>query len=103
MHLSMLNVKEEKIEEMAEHILKYDPTIGEYMYVELDKNALVTKTTKRRSGGGTSAYYTNYSQVFAELLKKNDQTVGWIQVNNTKINYPVVQAAEELESDTVFL
>ena len=41
MHLSMLNVKEEKIEEMAEHILKYDPTIGEYMYVELDKNALV--------------------------------------------------------------
>ena len=41
MNLSMLNVKEEKIEEMAEHILKYDPTIGEYMYVELDKNALV--------------------------------------------------------------
>ena len=61
----------------------------------IDPNAVVTRTTKRRyGGGGTSAYYTNYSQVFEELLKKNDQTVGWIQVNNTKINYPVVQAPD---------
>ena len=41
MHLVEVGVKEEKIEEMAEHILKYDPTIGEYMYVELDRNALI--------------------------------------------------------------
>ncbi len=60
----------------------------------IDPNAMVTTTTKRRSGGGTSAYYTNYSQVFEELSKKNNQTVGWIQVNNTKINYPVVQAGD---------
>lgn len=41
MHLVEVGVKEEKIEEMAEHILKYDPTIGEHMYVELDRNALI--------------------------------------------------------------
>ena len=57
-------------------------------------NDTVTTTTRRYGGGGTSAYYTNYSQVFEELLKKNDQTVGWIQVNNTKANYPVVQASD---------
>ena len=28
---------------------------------------------------------------FAELLKRNPNTVGWIHVNNTNINYPVVQ------------
>ena len=60
----------------------------------IDPNASVTTTTKRYSGGGTSAYYTNYSQVFDELLKKNDQTVGWIQVNNTRVNYPIVQATD---------
>lgn len=28
---------------------------------------------------------------FDELLKKNKDTVGWIKVNGTKVNYPVVQ------------
>ncbi len=30
---------------------------------------------------------------FTELLKKNKNTVGWINVNNTNINYPVVQTS----------
>lgn len=29
---------------------------------------------------------------FNELLKKNEDTVGWIKVEGTKVNYPVVQA-----------
>ncbi len=41
MHLAELGVKEEKIEEMAEHILKYDDTSEEWMYVPLDKSALI--------------------------------------------------------------
>lgn len=28
---------------------------------------------------------------FDELLQKNSETVGWIKVNGTKVNYPVVQ------------
>ena len=31
---------------------------------------------------------------FTELLKENSDTVGWIIVNNTNINYPVVQAKD---------
>ncbi len=30
---------------------------------------------------------------FEELLKRNKDTVGWINVNNTNINYPVVQTS----------
>lgn len=41
MHLAPLGVKEDKIEEMADHILKYDSTDEEYMYVRLDKAALI--------------------------------------------------------------
>lgn len=36
-------------------------------------------------------YLANYEQVFDSLLKMNKDTVGWIYVKNTKINYPVVQ------------
>ena len=41
MHLGELGVKEEKIEEMADHILKNDDTSQDWMFVPLDKNALM--------------------------------------------------------------
>ena len=30
----------------------------------------------------------------AELKQTNESTIGWIQVNGTNINYPVVEAAD---------
>ena len=39
-------------------------------------------------------YYVKFPLIqvdFQDLLKKNKDTVAWIQVNNTNINYPVVQ------------
>lgn len=50
-------------------------------------------TTKKVGSSYSSAYYINYSQIFEELLKKNTDIVGYLSVNNTKINYPVVQAS----------
>ena len=41
MHLSELGVKEESIEEMANHILEFDSTDAPYMYVSLNKEALI--------------------------------------------------------------
>ena len=40
------------------------------------------------------AYYTNYKEVFDELLKINKDTIGYLKINNTKIKYPVVQASD---------
>ena len=37
-------------------------------------------------------YYTNYSRVFEELDKINSDTVAWIKINNTRMDYPVVQS-----------
>lgn len=31
---------------------------------------------------------------FEELLKRNPETVGWVKVNNTNINYPIVQHSD---------
>ena len=39
-------------------------------------------------------YYVKFPLIqvdFEELSKKNSDTIGWIQVNNTNINYPIVQ------------
>ncbi len=41
MHLAELGVKEEAIEEMADHILEFDSTVGSFMYVSLYKNDLI--------------------------------------------------------------
>lgn len=52
----------------------------------------------------TPVYYPNdywdYMNVpfmdvnFSELLAKNSDTVGWIKIDGTKVNYPIVQASD---------
>lgn len=42
-------------------------------------------------------YYVNFPLIqvdFRELIKKNSETIGWIHVNNTNINYPIVQTSD---------
>ena len=41
-----------------------------------------------------SSYYQNYSKAYNELLTINEDTIGWLTVNNTNINYPVVQTKD---------
>lgn len=37
-------------------------------------------------------YYKNYAKVISVLKETNPDTVGWLTVKNTTVNYPVVQA-----------
>lgn len=46
------------------------------------------------NNGYVSPYYRKFTQVFDDLLKINNETVGWLKVNNTKINYPVTQHSD---------
>ena len=39
-------------------------------------------------------YFRRYSQLFERLREMNSDTVGWLQVNGTRIDYPVVQASD---------
>ncbi len=39
----------------------------------------------------TSAYNEAFKKIFGLLKEKNSDTVGWIKINNTNIEYPVVQ------------
>lgn len=66
-----------------------DENDGDIDYI--DERDEIT-TTKKATSTYSSAYYTNYKEVFDELTKINDDTVGYLSINNTKINYPVVQS-----------
>ena len=67
---------------------------------ELDNDN--TNIENNNEGNNSPVYYPNdywdYLSVpfmdvdFNELLKKNPDTVGWIKVEGTKVNYPIVQA-----------
>jgi len=46
------------------------------------------------SGGGYEyPYYKNYPKVISVLKQTNPDTVGWLTVKNTTVNYPVVQSS----------
>ena len=55
-------------------------------YIDTEENE--EQNTKNTA---PSPYYTKYNQIFEELSNINNETVGWLTVNNTKVNYPVVQ------------
>lgn len=83
----------DKINETLTNILDdYDfieeETDNDIEYIDTEENENTTTTT---SSNYISSYYTTYNQIFDELIKINNETIGWLTVNNTKVNYPVVQ------------
>ena len=72
------------VEDEDEEMLEEDSNV--------DNNTSVTPD--KPSNTKPSPYYRKFEQVFEELLKENNETVGWLKVNNTKINYPVTKHSD---------
>ena len=72
--------------------LEYDENLEnpDIEYIDTVEN----EETNNNSYNEPSSYYTKYNQLFDELSKVNPDVVGWIKVNNTKIDYPVVQSTD---------
>ena len=75
---------EENIEEMPQEPIE-EPV--EEVIEKVEEHETPTSTY-------VSPYYKNYTQIFTELKQINPDTVGWIKVNNTNINYPVVKSTD---------
>lgn len=56
-----------------------------------DKERVTLTTTTTTT---TTIYDIKYEKVFEKLKEINNDTVGWLTVNNTKIDYPVVQSTD---------
>ena len=69
-----------------------EKTNTNYELVEDNKNTeYINKPTNENDD---YYYYIKFPLInvnFTELLKKNTDTIAWINVNNTNINYPIVQ------------
>lgn len=76
------------------HKIDYEYNIDnqdtEFEIIEPDD--VVPTTTPKNTY--VSSYYKNYDKVFETLLKINSDTKGWLTVNNTRIDYPVVQSSD---------
>lgn len=80
-------------------LTKYEEIIEEQAAEEVPEENIIEETEvtdqiiEEQTTTYVSPYYQNYTQVFSELKKINPDTVGWIKVNNTNVNYPVVKAS----------
>lgn len=82
----LFTVNHFKNNKQAEEIIKIDNEIKKLIEEPTeDENT----TTKKREPG---TYYTKYSRMFTDLQEINPDTVAWLDVNNTRIDYPVVRA-----------
>lgn len=95
-----------KVSRLSEDIINSTEIIEEEEKKENENDEEPTdnKDNDNDNNNETPAYYPNdywdYMNVpfmnvnFNELLSKNSDTVGWIKVEGTKVNYPVVQAED---------
>ena len=90
--------KSDEIEEKIKSIMNIptitqneenEPTTNNFEYISPnDTDLKIINTTT------TSIYDIKYKMVFDELKEINKDTIGWLKVNNTNIDYPVVQGED---------
>ena len=78
-------VQKLKVDYLANDILKTTQILEDEIRETISKEEYIPDETDK---------YANISFLsvdFSDLLKKNSETVGWLKVNNTNVNYSVVQ------------
>ena len=94
-----------KIEYLSNDIINKTEIIEKEENVIIEEPPSISEEPSNEpTNNNTPVYYPNdywdYMNVpfmevnFNELLQKNPDTVGWIKVDGTKVNYPVVQAED---------
>lgn len=61
---------------------------------ELEEYAQITETNTSENDGSEDNAEEKLAVNFEELKAKNADTVGWVKVNNTNIDFPVVQSSD---------
>ena len=56
---------------------------------------VVEDEPQKENEGVTFSEYKDYLAEYLELYRQNEDMVGWIKVEDTNINYPVVQSVNE--------
>lgn len=59
-----------------------------------DSGNLVSDSTSNKVNIYVSPYYSVYEKTYSKLFAINSDTVGWLKVEGTNVNYPVVQSSD---------
>ena len=106
--ISKWSVQKLKIKYLANDIVNSTEIIEKQEEIEqnIDNNSDSNDNTNDTANNNNTSYtyypndYWDYISVpfinvnFNELLSKNPDTVGWIKVDGTKVNYPIVQSTD---------
>lgn len=87
-----INHINESITDLLEDYVEYDNPSEEPAEEPVTPNEPSTPVPPPSNPGYVSPYYKNYAKVISVLKETNPDTVGWLTVNNTTVNYPVVQS-----------
>lgn len=83
-------IDSKKIDDITDELLTV-PTIE----IDSSENAEIINPPKEETSDYWEFIKTPFVDVdFNELLSKNKDTVAWLKVNNTNVNYPVVQSTD---------
>lgn len=83
---------EEKISEIVLDNTEFIQEELSEIKVETTYSEKDNKHTNNKTSNITNSSYEN--KVYDELVKINSDTIGWLKLNNTKIDHPVVQAID---------
>ncbi len=89
-------VQQLKIKYLADDI-KRSTKILEKEEIEITNEKTEDDSNIETTTDNDASKYKNISYLsvdFTDLLKKNSETVGWIKVNNTNVNYSIVQHSD---------
>ncbi len=90
-YFALFFVDQDKAKDLSDHIKKYKPEI-----TTPDNNQpnQTVPETQNQAPQILNTYNKNYSKMFSELKKINTETVGWLTVKDTNIDYPVVKHSD---------
>lgn len=69
-------------------------SIGENLSDEVNKKMIDDEFINNEVNDVTTSYNTKYEESFDKLLSINSDTKAWLKLNNTSINFPVVQSSD---------
>jgi len=87
--LSARLIEKSENKNLEKNMRKINKVVNNHVNNTIEDNDISLDTNNKEHD---NPYFINYSQIYEELLEINNDTVGWLKVNNTNINYPVVQS-----------
>ena len=75
-------------------IIEIEDIEDENIQQEITSNQDTSNSSSNQTNTYVSPYYSAYEKTYSKLLEINSDTVGWLKVEGTNINYPVVQSGD---------